>query len=135
MINHLNLLTMKILNKIMVCALSASFLIGGTSCNDFLYKDPEKTIDAETVNYNDLGQMYGCVSGCYAWLRQEGLHWAVYAMTIGRDDDVHPGSTGDDWTKFENYNYDNTLWFWNEPFSVLYFRLIKYCPKFRSILV
>lgn len=120
---------MKILNKIVICALSASFLIGGTSCNDFLYKDPEKTIDAETVDYNDLSQMYGCVSGCYAWLRQEGLHWAVYAMTIGRDDDVHPGSTGDDWTKFENYNYDNTLWFWNEPFSVLYFRLIKYCNK------
>ena len=105
------------------------------SCSDFLDKDPEVTIDAETVDYTDLNNMYQPVSGVYSWLRQEGTHWAVYAMTISRDDDVDPGTNGDDWVKLNNYNYDNTLWFWNEPFSVLYFRLIKYSNKALEDLV
>ncbi|MDD6623008.1 MAG: RagB/SusD family nutrient uptake outer membrane protein [Bacteroidales bacterium] len=105
------------------------------SCSDFLDKDPEVTIDAETVDYTDLNNMYQPVSGVYSWLRQEGTHWAVYAMTISRDDDVDPGTNGDDWVKLNNYNYDNTLWFWNEPFSVLYFRMIKYSNKALEDLV
>ena len=73
------------------------------SCSDFLDKDPEVTIDAETVDYTDLNNMYQPVSGVYSWLRQEGTHWAVYAMTISRDDDVDPGTNGDDWVKLNKH--------------------------------
>ena len=119
---------MNLLKKISIYTVSAGILLSSASC-DFLDKEPEKTIDATTVNYEDLTQMYGSVSGLYAWLRQEGTHWAIYGMTISRDDDVDPGSTGDDWIKLDNYNYDNSLWFWNEPFSVMYYRMIKYSNK------
>lgn len=97
------------------------------SCSDFLEKEPEVTIDAETVDFNELNNMYQPVSGVYSWLRQEGTHWAVYALTISRDDDVDPGTQGDLWKRYNIYNYDASAWFWNEPFSVLYYRLIKYC--------
>ena len=103
------------------------FILLISSCSNYLDKAPEVTVDANTVDYTDISNMYAPVSGVYSWVRQEGTHWAVYGMTITRDDDVDPGTTGDDWVKVNNYKYDNSLWFWNEPFSVLYYRLIKYC--------
>ncbi len=118
---------MTIIKKI-IFALPALLLL--TSCSDFLNKAPENTVDAETVDYSKIENMYEPISGIYGLWRTEGAHWIIWGATLMRDDDVRVGKTGDQTALDDidqSYFYNASFWGFNEAFSVCYFPIIKFC--------
>ena len=111
---------MNILKKALLYALPA-ILLATTSC-DFLDKEPENSVQENSVDFTNLDNMYMPVSGVYAKLRTGGMHWVIWPLSIVRDDDVWSGRVDDQATLVDmgNYNYDNSFWGLNEMWNQYY---------------
>ncbi len=119
---------MKFLKKAIIYALPAVLLMGGTSCSDFLDKEPENKVPEESVDYTNLSNMYSPVSGVYGQVRVGGLHWITLAAAIVRDDDVWSGRHDDQSDLIsigEKFIYSNSWWGFNETWNQEY-KIIRY---------
>lgn len=118
---------MKLNKHIPVIAVSVLTVIT-SSCTSFIDKPTEGKVPTDSVDYTNVDNMYQPVSGVYAYVRSEDTHWAIYAITIIRDDDVWSGRN-DDQTALvpmgNNYQYDNTYFGINEAW-IGYYQTIKY---------
>ena len=113
---------MKILKYLMILALPALMMIGSTSCDDFLNKEPENTVPEKEVDYTDIDNMYMPVSGVYGKLRTGGMHWVIWPLSIIRDGDVWSGRVDDQGilVDYGNLKYDNSFWGLNEMWNQYY---------------
>lgn len=114
---------MKILKNILIYALPALMLCN-TSC-DFLDKEPENKVPEKNVDFTKIENMYQPVSGVYAKVRTGGMHWAIYALSIVRDDDIWSGRIDDQTALLgmDVYNYDSSYFglneMWNQYYGVI----------------
>lgn len=86
-----------------------------TSCHDFLYRLPENTVEAESVDYSKTSEMYMPVSGVYATARTKLSSWAAYGLISVRGDDVDKGSSPNDQIEFlyaKLFQYEDIKSFW-----------------------
>lgn len=113
---------MKFINKILVSSLSVLALLGTASC-DYLDVNPENSVPEENVDFTNLDNMYQPVSGSYASLRTNGMHWVIGMLTVVRDDDVWSGRVDDQAdlvTIGEDYVYNDAWWGINETWNQYY---------------
>lgn len=95
------------------------------SCSDFLDKLPENSVEAESVDYTNLADMYMPVSGTYATYRVKASSWSFYGLINVRGDDVEKGSSATDqieynYCKFFQYDKINSFWALNGTWEGLY---------------
>ncbi|WP_075602290.1 RagB/SusD family nutrient uptake outer membrane protein [Saccharicrinis aurantiacus] len=87
-----------------------------SSCNDWLDVVQEGTVPTEEIDYTNISQMYGPVSGVYANARQNMSRWEMWPLLNVRGDDVTKGGNSEaDQAGFldvENFNYDAVKDFW-----------------------
>ena len=102
------------------------------SCNDFLDVTQEKTLPGESIDYSDVSAMYEPVSGCYAAIRANNMHWIVNLLMSTRDGDVWSGRVDDQGELVligNSYVYNNSsFWGINEYWRVFY-QIIRYCNE------
>lgn len=112
---------MKINKYLSVLAL-ASLLFGATSCSDYIDIDPENSVPEEKVDYTNLDNMYMPVSGVYATVRTNAMHWVIWPLSIVRDGDVWSGKPDDQAPLVDmgKYNYDQGFWGLNEMWNQYY---------------
>ncbi len=112
---------MKINKYLSVLAL-ASLLFGATSCSDYIDIDPENSVPEEKVDYTNLDNMYMPVSGVYATVRTNAMHWVIWPLSIVRDGDVWSGKPDDQAPLVDmgKYNYDKGFWGLNEMWNQYY---------------
>lgn len=115
---------MKQIIKIQIlCVLSLVIIL--TGCDDFLDKLPENTVEAESVDYSKINEMYMPVSGMYASARETFGSWSAYGLIAVRGDDVNKGSTATDQIEYQyckDFKYDMITGYWalNGTWSGLY---------------
>lgn len=63
------------------------------SCNDFIDRLPENSVEASTVDYTNLTDMYKPVSGVYAVANLKLSFWGELGLMVVRGDDANKGST------------------------------------------
>lgn len=108
---------MKFLKKTLIYVASATLLLSGASCSDFLDKAPEAKAPEDAIDYTDISNMYQPVSGVYGALRTAGMHWVGWPLYIVRDDDIWSGRHDDQADLInigENFIYMNSFWGFNE---------------------
>ena len=71
-----------------------------TACDDYLDIATENKVPEEDVDFTDISNMYMPVSGAYASIRTNHMHWAIGMEFVIRDDDVWIGN--DDGGDFYN---------------------------------
>ena len=102
------------------------------SCNDYLDITQEKTLPGESIDYTDISQMYAPVSGCYAAIRSNNMHWIVNLLMSTRDGDVWSGRVDDQGELVligNSYVYNNSsFWGINEYWRVFY-QIVRYCNE------
>lgn len=102
------------------------------SCNDYLDVTQEKTLPGDSIDYSDLSQMYAPVSGCYAAVRANNMHWIVNLLMSCRDGDVWTGRVDDQGELVligNSYVYNNSsFWGINEYWRVFY-QIVRYCNE------
>ena len=102
------------------------------SCNDYLDITQEQTLPGESVDYSDVAAMYEPVSGCYAAIRANNMHWVVNLMSVIRDGDVWSGRVDDQGELVligNSYVYNNSsFWGVNEYWRCFY-QIVRYCNE------
>lgn len=114
---------MKFLKKTLIYVASATLLLSGASCSDFLDKAPENKMPEEEIDYTNLNNMYNPVSGVYGKLRTGGMHWIGLPLYIVKDDDIWSGRHDDqaDLVNIgESFIYMDSFWGFNEMWNQLY---------------
>ena len=103
-----------IIKKITGAAIAGAALISLAGCNDYLDVTQEQTLPGDSVDYNDLSNMYGPVSACYASVRSSMMHWVINLLTVIRDGDVWSGRVDDqgDLVNIGNHYVYNNSTFW-----------------------
>lgn len=125
---------MKFKNILSVIALSALMMFTATSCDDYLDIDPENKVPDEEIDYTNFSNMYQPVSGMYGKLRTSGMHWAIFAQTVQRDDDVWWGKDEKGMVDIgERFIYDASYWSINEIWNQ-YYGMIKTANSALGIL-
>ena len=113
-----------------IFAASAVILAGTafTACDDFLDIEPENTVPEEKVDFTNISNMYQPVSGAYATLRTNHMHWAIGMEFVIRDDDVWNGNDdgGDFYNMSEHYIYNAGNWALDEIWKQFY-GMVKTC--------
>jgi len=66
-----------------------------SSCSDYIDIDTENSLDVNAIDYTQTADMYKPVIGCYARMRDQGIHWANCMLWLGRDDDMSSGRADD----------------------------------------
>lgn len=109
--------------------------IFGTSCSDYLDKEPEKTVNESDVDYSNTGEMFEPVSGIYALARTENgfSRWALYGLIAVRADDTNKGGSETDQADYnlcKEFKYAQIKDFWalNASWNGLY-NLIQNCNE------
>lgn len=114
---------MKSLKNILVAAAALALSIGFTGCDDFLDIEPENSVPETDVDFSNLDNMYQPVSGVYAALRTNGMHWMINLESVIRDGDVWSGRV-DDQADLVNigrrYQYESSFWGFNEMWNQYY---------------
>ena len=92
------------------------------ACDDFLDIDPENSVAEDDVDFTATSEMYSAVSGAYAALRVNNMHWVANLLTVIRDGDVWSGRVDDqgDLVTMGNYVYDNSWWGLNTMWEMYY---------------
>jgi hypothetical protein len=114
---------MRIFRTISVFTIAALTLLA-TSC-DYLDKDPENSIPEKKVDFTNISNMYMPVSGVYAKLRTDGMHWIIQGLSVIRGGDLWSGRVDDQQSlvDYGNYKYDNTFWglntMWNNYYDMI----------------
>lgn len=119
---------MKTKYRIWPLAFGLCLMVGSlaTSC-DYLDIEPEMSVPEESVDYTDIDNMYAPVSGAYAVIRTNNMHWVINFETVIRDGDVWSGRIDDqgDLLNVNKFVY-GTYWgikeMWNQ-----YYGMIKVC--------
>lgn len=109
----------------------ATMLFGFSSCNDYLDITQEQTLPATSIDYSQTENMYEPVSGCYATMRNNMMHWVVNLLTVIRDRDVWSGRVDDqaDLIQINDYVYNNSsFWGINEYWRV-YYQMVRACNE------
>lgn len=88
-----------------------------SSCNDFLDKYPENTVDIQEVDYTKTEDMFKPAAGMYARIRSNNGFgsWSAYGLIAVRGDDIDKGSSPadqGDLTNAENFNYSQLGGYW-----------------------
>jgi len=116
---------MKTINRILAVAAGIFLMTGSlTSCDDYLDIDPEKSVPEEKVDYTDIANMYAPVSGVYATIRTNNMHWVINLQTVIRDGDVWSGRIDDqgELLKVNKFVY-GTFWgikeMWNQYYGMI----------------
>lgn len=120
----------KIFQNIIATVVLGVTAVSLPSCN-YLDIEPEKTLPGESVDYNLTSEMYGAVSGCYAAVRNNNMHWIINLLTVIRDGDVWSGRTDDqgDLIAIGNkYQYNSSWWGINELWRN-YYQIIRICNE------
>lgn len=111
-----------------------------TSCDDFLDKDPENSVNVEEVDYTQTENMFSPVSGVYAKARTENgfSRWALYGLIAVRADDTDKGAPASDQAAFnlcKEFKYSQITDFWalNASWQGLY-ELVLNCNQALTVL-
>ncbi len=119
---------MKYINKIAALSLAVLSMGAMSSC-DYLDIDPENSVPEEEVDFTATENMYQPVSGAYASIRTNGMHWMINLLSVIRDGDVWSGRVDDqaDLVNIgETYQYNDAWWGFNEMWNQ-YYGMIKIC--------
>lgn len=115
---------MKTRNKIFALATGLCLMAGSLTSCDYLDIAPENSVPEESVDYTDIENMYAPVSGCYATIRTNNMHWVINLETVIRDGDVWSGRIDDqgDLLKINKFVY-GTFWgikeMWNQYYGMI----------------
>lgn len=115
---------MKTRNRILALGAAACLMAGSLASCDYLDIDPEQSVPEESVDYTDIANMYAPVSGCYATIRTNNMHWVIGMMTVIRDGDVWSGRIDDqgDLINVNRFVY-GTYWgikeMWNQYYGMI----------------
>lgn len=115
---------MKTRNKFFALAAALCLMAGSLTSCDYLDIEPEQSVPEESVDYTDLSDMYAPVSGCYATIRTNNMHWVINLMTVIRDGDVWSGRIDDqgDLLNVNEFVY-GTFWgikeMWNQYYGMI----------------
>ncbi len=116
-------------HKIFAAVAIGIAMVALPSCDDYLDIEPEKTLPGESVDYTDVDQMYGAVSGCYAAIRSYHMHWIINLLTNTRDGDIWSGRVddqGDLVSMGNNYVYNSSWWGVTESWRC-YYQIVRIC--------
>lgn len=108
----------------MALGAAALFMAGGLTSCDYLDIAPEQSVPEESVDYTDIENMYAPVSGCYATIRTNNMHWVINLETVIRDGDVWSGRIDDqgDLLNINKFVY-GTFWgikeMWNQYYGMI----------------
>ena len=99
-----------------------------TACDDYLDIATENKVPEEDVDFTDISNMYMPVSGAYASIRTNHMHWAIGMEFVIRDDDVWNGNDdgGDFYNMSEHYIYNAGNWALDEIWKQFY-GMVKIC--------
>ena len=115
---------MKTRNRILALAAGVCLMAGSLTSCDYLDIVPEQSVPEESVDYTDIANMYAPVSGCYATIRTNNMHWVINMMTVIRDGDVWSGRIDDqgDLLNVNKFMY-GTYWgiqeMWNQYYGMI----------------
>lgn len=115
---------MKTRNRILAIAAGVCLMAGSLTSCDYLDIVPEQSVPEESVDYTDIDNMYAPVSGCYATIRTNNMHWVINLMTVIRDGDVWSGRIDDqaDLLNVNKFVY-GTFWgikeMWNQYYGMI----------------
>lgn len=120
------------INKILGSMALALGALALPSCNDYLDITQEQTLPGDSIDYSDISMMYEPVSGCYAAVRANNMHWIVNLLMSTRDGDVWSGRVDDQGELVligNSYVYNNSsFWGINEYWRVFY-QIVRYCNE------
>lgn len=100
-------------STIWVVPLAAALLV--SSCDSFLNKLPENSVEKESVDYSNTANMYMPVSGIYGIVRKKLANWSTYGCLLVRGDDVDKGGAPTDQMELEyasKFQNDKLHSFW-----------------------
>ena len=100
-------------STIWVVPLAATLLV--SSCDSFLNKLPENSVEKESVDYSNTANMYMPVSGIYGIVRKKLANWSTYGCLLVRGDDVDKGGAPTDQMELEyasKFQNDKLHSFW-----------------------
>lgn len=115
---------MKTRNRILALGAAAVLMAGSLTSCDYLDIVPEQSVPEESVDYTDIANMYAPVSGCYATIRTNNMHWIINLQTVIRDGDVWSGRIDDqgDLLNINKFVY-GTFWgikeMWNQYYGMI----------------
>lgn len=115
---------MKTRNRIMAIAAGVCLMAGSLTSCDYLDIAPEQSVPEESVDYTNIENMYAPVSGCYASIRTNNMHWVINLQTVIRDGDVWSGRIDDqgDLLNVNKFVY-GTFWgikeMWNQYYGMI----------------
>lgn len=115
---------MKTRNKFFALAAGLFLMTGSLTSCDYLDIEPEQSVPEESVDYTDIENMYAPVSGCYATIRTNNMHWVINLQTVIRDGDVWSGRHEDqgDLINVNRFVY-GTYWgikeMWNQYYGMI----------------
>lgn len=95
------------------------------SCNDFIDRLPENSVETSSVDYTNLADMYKPVSGVYAVANNKLSFWGELGLMVVRGDDANKGSNPNDQIEFQyckDFQYDKIKSYWalNSSWEGLY---------------
>ncbi|MDE5567402.1 MAG: RagB/SusD family nutrient uptake outer membrane protein [Muribaculaceae bacterium] len=115
---------MKTRNRILALGVAACLMGGSLTSCDYLDIVPEQSVPEDSVDYTDIENMYAPVSGAYASIRTNNMHWVINLQTIIRDGDVWSGRIDDqgDLLNINKFMY-GTFWgireMWNQYYGMI----------------
>lgn len=115
---------MKTRNRILALGAAVCLMAGSLTSCDYLDIVPEQSVPEESVDYADIEDMYAPVSGSYATIRTNNMHWVINLQTVIRDGDVWSGRIDDqgDLLNVNKFMY-GTFWgiqeMWNQYYGMV----------------